>query len=514
MARRGALAQQLNAIESLASAEVVCLDKTGTLTEPALRVVEVVPARGVDGRGGRGRPLALRRELREPQRDARGDRRRVPGSRRDGRGARSVLVAAQVERRAHRRRELRARRARAVPARPPGRPGRERGLEREARPRVRGDRLQPGRARAPEDAPPDDLEPLGLVVLAEQLRPQARETVAYFLQEGVELKVISGDAPETVAAIAADAGIPAAGGAVDGRELPDDPDALRELALAASVIGRITPEGKRRVVEALRDAGKYVAMVGDGVNDVPALKAARLGIAQAERLADGEARRRPRPRARRLRRGSGRWSSEGRKVLRNLQRVTKLFVTKSAFAAFLILTVGLIPEDYPVPAAPSHPGGRDHDRHARVLPRARAELGPLDAARFLREVAGFAIPAGTATGLGVLSSYLFALNVVNLPVIEAQTVAVTVLVIVGLYLILVLEAAGRKRGVRGAGALRRPLRALLARPRDSRHARLLRARRSERRRPGVLGSASALAIVGLWFTDDRFVVGRAAKLGS
>jgi magnesium-transporting ATPase (P-type) len=158
--------------------------------------------------------------------------------------------------------------------------------------------------------------------------------VRFFLEQGVELKVLSGDRPATVAAIAADAGIPVGGEPIDGAALPDDPAALREAALAASVVGRISPEGKRRVVEALRDSGRYVAMVGDGVNDVPALKAARLAIAQgsgaqtARSVADIVLVRGTRGRA-----ADGR---RGRRV-RNLQRVAKLFVTKSVFAVVLIL---------------------------------------------------------------------------------------------------------------------------------------------------------------------------------
>ena len=162
----------------------------------------------------------------------------------------------------------------------------------------------------------------------------------------MELRVISGDAPATVAAIAADAGIPVTGPPVDGRELPESDADLRRLVQETTVVGRISPDGKRRFVEALAANGSYVAMVGDGVNDVPALKAARLAIAQGSgsQMARGIAD---------IVLVKGGFASippmirEGRKVLRNLQRVAKLFVVKSVLAAFLILTLGLSSESYP-----------------------------------------------------------------------------------------------------------------------------------------------------------------------
>ena len=104
---------------------------------------------------------------------------------------------------------------------------------------------------SPDAPPPAGLRPLGLVVLAEELRPDARETVAFLLEQGVELRVISGDAPATVAAIAADAGIPMTGPPIDGRELPESDADLRRLVREATVVGRISPDGKKRFVEAL-----------------------------------------------------------------------------------------------------------------------------------------------------------------------------------------------------------------------------------------------------------------------
>jgi magnesium-transporting ATPase (P-type) len=342
----------------------------------------------------------------------------------------------------------------------------------------------------------------GLVVLAEELRGDARSTVEFFHREGVELRVISGDNPDTVAAIARDAGIPV-GQVVDASQ--------GEPPLDATVIGRISPEGKKAYVERLRDSGRYVAMVGDGVNDVPALKAARLAIAQgsgsemARSVADVVL-------------VGGDFASvpsmvgEGRKILRNVQRVAKLFVTKSAFAAFLILLIGLTETAYPL-----------LPRHLTLaatltigIPGFFLALGPSEGswstAGFLREVARFAIPAGTAAALGVLSAYHFALNVVQLPLVEARTVATSVLVLVGLYFVLVLESAGTRRRRNAVGALCAAMLLLyvltlsLAGMRDF----------FDLVVPGfwslvAIALGTSLAITGLVFTDDRFVADLGVK---
>jgi cation-transporting ATPase E len=107
--------------------------------------------------------------------------------------------------------------------------------------------------------PPGDARVLGLVVLAEQLRPGIRETIAFLQREGVEVKVLSGDATVTVAAIARDVGIPVSGMST-GDELPGDETALAEFAAGVSFVGRISPEGKRAIVQALGEQGRYVAM--------------------------------------------------------------------------------------------------------------------------------------------------------------------------------------------------------------------------------------------------------------
>jgi P-type E1-E2 ATPase len=445
MSRRGALSQQLNAIESLASADVICLDKTGTLTEEALRVLEVVPADGVDegelsvllGRFAASSPsttptleavAAFAPGSAEPvdENVPFASRRRWSGLRMAGRtfafGAPEHFALGDRLAERVRRESEAGRRVLALAAGP-----------------------APLSLKAPDDPPPAGLAPLGLVVLAEELRPDTRQTIAFLLEEGIEIRVISGDAPATVAAIAADAGIPRLGEPLDGRELPADDAGLQALARTTGVVGRISPEGKRRFVEALGAGGAHVVMIGDGVNDVPALKAAPLAIAQGSgsQMARGIAD---------LILVTGGFASvppmirEGRKVLRNLQRVAKLFVVKSVLAAFLILTVGLSSESYPfLPRHLTLASAITIGIPAFFLALAPS-AGDWRPTRFLRELASFAIPAGTATGLGVVASFLLSINLIGMGEVRARTVATTVLVTVGLYLIVVLESSSRVRG--------------------------------------------------------------------
>ena len=256
-----------------------------------------------------------------------------------------------------------------------------------------------------------------------------RDTVAFLLEQRIEIKVLSGDSPQTVAAIARDVGIPV-GGVAEGSEIPEDPAARQRFAIDATVVGRISPEGKRAMVQALKDEGRYVAMVGDGVNDVPALKSSRLAIAQgsgtqmARSVSD-------------LVLINGDFASvpplvaEGRRALRNLQRVTKLYVTKSAFAAFLILTIGTSSDAYPLlPRHLSLAASLTIGIPTFFLALAPSS-GPWQPDRFVRSVARFATPAGVMTGSGVVAGYLFALHDLDLSVADSRTVALTTLVVAG-----------------------------------------------------------------------------------
>jgi cation-transporting ATPase E len=441
MSRRGVLAQQLNAIESLASVDTVCVDKTGTLTEEALRVVDVVPAPQVRRSVVIGALGALAASASTANNTLRAIADAYPVA------ARPAISEVPFSSR---------RRWSAVQLRDEtiflGAPGRVPvgSLAPIARQHQANGRRVLAVARghgelpaAAGEEPPEGLMPLGLVVLAEELRPKVAETIAFLRDQGVELKVLSGDDPSTVAAIARDVGIPVSA-IIDGSEMPQDPDTLRSFAANATVVGRISPEGKQAIVRALRQNGRYVAMIGDGVNDVPALKASRLAIAQgsgaqmARSVAD-------------LVLISGDFAAvpaliaEGRQALRNLQRVAKLYLTKSAFAAFLILTVGLSAEAYPLlPRQLSLGGGL-----AIAVPTFFLALAPSSGAwrpdHFAERVARFAVPAGVMTGTAVVSSYLFALHGLDASVADARTVALTTFVTTCLYLVMALEAGGPRR---------------------------------------------------------------------
>ncbi len=501
MARAGALSQQLNAIESLASVDTICLDKTGTLTRSGLRVVALLPAAGTAeqelgeslGRfaasfeAQNATLAALVRALPATAEPADElipfvSRRRWSGSRIGS--DRYVLGAPELFQLGDLAGPLAA--------------------HQEAGRRVIGF----GVTSTPFPDDPDDGPPplrlLGLAVLAEELQAGARETVAYLVEQGVEIVVLSGDAARTVGSIANDAGIPAREPPRDGEDLPTGASELDHVSSSLSVVGRVSPEGKRRVVESLRRGGRYVAMVGDGVNDVPALKTSHLSIAQGSGtqmakavadvvLVDDDFASIPA------------MIAEGRRILRNIQRVTKLFVTKSVFAAFLIVAIGITPTDYPL--LPRHltiVGTLTVGIPAFFLALAPSE-GPWRTEGFLLDVGRFAVPAGVAAGLGVTTTYLIAVNVFDLGLLQSRTAATSTLVVIGLYLVLALEATSRRRarlvGILCASLLAAYV-AILVVPGLRRFFELAMPN------PAalvliVLGAAIAIGL--LWLTDDRFI---------
>ena len=124
----------------------------------------------------------------------------------------------------------------------------------------------------PARQPPPRLEPRALVVLEEQLRPDAAETIEFMRRQEVDLKLISGDARQTVTAVAPRSACRRDAGVIEGPELPDEKASMAEAAERNTIFCRITPDQKKALVGALADEGRFTAMIGDGVNDVPALK--------------------------------------------------------------------------------------------------------------------------------------------------------------------------------------------------------------------------------------------------
>jgi len=190
------------------------------------------------------------------------------------------------------------------------------------------------------------LQAEALVLIDQQLRADAAETVAYFLEQGVQVKVISGDNAITVGAIAALAGVPGADAPVDARTLPTDINELSAAVASASVFGRVTPTQKQAMVDALHLSGSTVAMTGDGVNDVLALKSADLGISMGSGSAATRA-------VAQLVLLDNKWSvmpsvvTEGRRVLGNIERVSDVFLTKSFYAVIISVATGLFAVEFP-----------------------------------------------------------------------------------------------------------------------------------------------------------------------
>ncbi|MCE5190626.1 MAG: HAD-IC family P-type ATPase [Actinomycetia bacterium] len=282
---------------------------------------------------------------------------------------------------------------------------------------------------------PSALTPIGLVVLAEQLRPDAAETVRYLAEQGVSMRVISGDSAQTVAAIASATGVSGADRAVDARTLTD-PAALPEVMERTTVFGRVMPEQKAAMVSALQSSGHTVAMTGDGVNDVVALKQADLGIAMGSGV----------PAARAVAQVvllDDRFASvphlmaEGRRVVTNAERVANLFLTKTTWAAILALVVVLLGVPYPfLPRHVTLAGSV-----AIGIPAFFFALEPTGRAYrpgFVRRVLRFAVPAGVVIAVAVIGVFVGARQM-GMTVAEARIATTLVLVMLSLAVIAILE---------------------------------------------------------------------------
>jgi cation-transporting ATPase E len=281
-------------------------------------------------------------------------------------------------------------------------------------------------------------EPVALVLLEDEIRPDAPEILAFFLDQGVQLKVISGDHPRTVAAVAHRAGVPGAeAGGYDARDLPTEQSALADVLDEHSVFGRVTPHQKRAMVGALQSRGHVVAMTGDGVNDVLALKDADMGIAMgagsaASRavaqlvLLDNAYATLPRVLA------------EGRRVINNIERVANLFITKSAYA--VILTVLVVVSGMPYPFLPRH--FTLIDWFSIGIPGFFLALAPnsrLVRPNFLDRVLRFSIPAGFSAAVSTFVVYALARADDDMSLIQSRTVATVTLLTAGLMILVLVS---------------------------------------------------------------------------
>ena len=447
LARRDTLVQQMSASESLAAVDTICVDKTGTLTEGELRLTSVEFAEGVDAAAGAAALARFAASAGDRNTTLETIAERYPGqsvavqaevpfssewkwsglSLADGGGASTFVLGAPDV--------LAEAGALTLP------PELARKLEEET---AAGRRVvafgstseslpsDPSAAAAPR------LAPLALVVLEETLRPDAAETIAFMKDQEVDLKLISGDAPATVTAVAYAVGVPREAGVIEGPDLPEDPEELEQAALDNTIFCRIKPEQKKALVAALVGAGRYVAMIGDGVNDVPALKQARMavamgsgaqvtkGVADVVLLKDEFSK---------LPEAVG----EGRRIARNIHRLGRLYLTKTVYAATLIVLVSL--PGFAFPFLPRHltlAAFLTIGIPSFVLALAPSD-GPLYRGRLMRALAAFAVPAGVATALASILSFFLVDTVAGASLEAGRTAATTTLIVLGLAFVLLLE---------------------------------------------------------------------------
>ena len=423
LAQQRVLVQDLPAVEVLARVDTICVDKTGTLTEPGMQLQDVILLQDCpdinDVLGALGAAETSPNPTIQAIARAHGD----PGWQTESvipfSSARKWSAAAFVE---HGGWLIGAPDVLALD---------------DSVTRNHADALSADGARVlllaralgtPDaDQGPGPLQSVALVVLNQVVRPDAPETVRYFLDQGVQVKVISGDNPTTVGAIATIAGVPGADEPIDARDLPTDTDELAAVMATKSVFGRVTPAQKQQMVDALHLRGSTVAMTGDGVNDVLALKNADLGIAMGSGSDATRA-------VAQLVLLNDKWSvmpsvvARGRQVLGNIERVSDVFLTKSVYATIISIATGVFAVAFP------------------FLPRHLTLVGALTIGipgfflalmpnterfrpGFFRRVLLFSVPAGVIAAFSAFASYAVALTLEE-PVGSAQSAATVTLFIV------------------------------------------------------------------------------------
>ncbi|MFJ9885975.1 HAD-IC family P-type ATPase [Streptomyces sp. NPDC091287] len=447
LGRKQCLVQELPAIEGLARVDVVCLDKTGTLTEGGMDVTEVRPLNGSDeayvtrvlrsfgssdprpnaslqaiidaypAGGGDARPTADGNALPAADGDAESwtvtdampfsSARKYSGAafaEADGTASAWLLGAPDVL--------LSEGDATLTEIEHLN----EQGLRVLLLARAEGELNAPGAAAG--------AAPTALVVLEQRLRPDAGDTLAYFADQNVATKVISGDNAVSVGAVAGKLGLAGAENTLDARRLPTDPDEMATAMEENAVFGRVTPQQKRDMVAALQSRGHTVAMTGDGVNDVLALKDADIGVS----MGSGSEATRAVAQIVLLNNSFATLPSvvaEGRRVIGNITRVATLFLTKTVYSVLLAILVVCTQVEYPF-----------LPRHLTLLstltigvPAFFLALAPNKERaqpHFVRRVMRYAIPSGAIAASATFATYLVARNHYSGEgALEAETSAAT-----------------------------------------------------------------------------------------
>ncbi|WP_336085967.1 cation-translocating P-type ATPase [Nocardia sp. SSK8] len=339
LGQRNCLVQELPAIEGLARVDVVCADKTGTLTENGMRLAQIEPLGDFGHDQVKQALAALAGDDPRPNASVQAIAEALPDTPDWTQTGVAPFSSAKkwsgISYGDHGDWLLGAPDVLLDPASADAAHAEELGSS--------GLRvLLLARSDRPVDAAdaPGTVSPAALVVLEQKVRPDAKDTLEYFASQHVAIKVISGDNAVSVGAVASSLDLPGGDHAVDARKLPEDPAALADVLDHETTFGRVRPDQKRAMVGALQSRGHTVAMTGDGVNDVLALKDADIGVAMgagspATRavaqivLLDNKFATLPYV------------VGEGRRVIGNIERVSNLFLTKTVYSVLLAFLVGL-----------------------------------------------------------------------------------------------------------------------------------------------------------------------------
>jgi cation-transporting P-type ATPase E len=410
LGRRQCLVNELPAIEGLARVDVVCADKTGTLTENGMRVKDLKPlSEAAVGdilaqlAADDARPNASMQAIGEAYKMPPGWTATATAPFKSatkwsgasyGEHGNWVIGAPDV-------------------LLEPGSPAAEE-AERIGSLGLRV--LLLGASDLPVDSPdaPGSVTPVALVVLEQRVRPDARDTLDYFASQKVSIKVISGDNAVSVGAVAGSLGLE--GETMDARQLPDQPAELAETLEECTTFGRVRPDQKRAMVHALQSRGHTVAMTGDGVNDVLALKDADIGVAMGSGSSASRA-------VAQIVLLDNKFATlpyvvgEGRRVIGNIERVSNLFLTKTVYSVLLAILVGLA-------GLASKIFGSDpllfpfQPIHVTIaawftigIPAFILSLAPNNERAypgFVRRVMTSALPSGLVVGVATFTSYLVA----------------------------------------------------------------------------------------------------------